>query len=63
MIGDPSMRSDERVMLTADIVDANSRNLVNSLKKVLDFDCPKVLTHTSTVFVIYRHQFYRHHSS
>ncbi|ETW03847.1 tyrosine-tRNA ligase [Aphanomyces invadans] len=42
MIGDPSMRSDERVMLTAEEVDANSRNLVNSLKNVLDFDCPKV---------------------
>ncbi|ETV72716.1 tyrosine-tRNA ligase, variant [Aphanomyces astaci] len=42
MIGDPSMRSDERVMLTADAVAANARHLVDSLKNVLDFDCPKV---------------------
>ncbi|KAH9196111.1 hypothetical protein AeNC1_001926 [Aphanomyces euteiches] len=42
MIGDPSMRSDERVMLSAEAVEANSRHLVDSLSKVLDFDCPKV---------------------
>ncbi|RHY58555.1 hypothetical protein DYB30_006044 [Aphanomyces astaci] len=42
MIGDPSMRSDERVMLTADAVATNARHLVDSLKNVLDFDCPNV---------------------
>ncbi|KAF0689497.1 Aste57867_19054 [Aphanomyces stellatus] len=42
MIGDPSMRSDERVMLTADAVAENARNLVDSLQKVLDFDSPHV---------------------
>ncbi|OQR92448.1 tyrosyl-tRNA synthetase [Thraustotheca clavata] len=41
MIGDPSMRSDERVMLTAEIVDQNASRLVKTLENVLDFDCPK----------------------
>ncbi|KDO34878.1 tyrosyl-tRNA synthetase [Saprolegnia parasitica CBS 223.65] len=40
MIGDPSMRSDERVMLTAEAVDANASRLMKSLENVLDFDSP-----------------------
>jgi len=42
MIGDPSMRSDERVMLSPETVERNGKNLVQSLQKVLDFDCPNV---------------------
>ncbi|OQR92932.1 tyrosyl-tRNA synthetase [Achlya hypogyna] len=41
MIGDPSMRSDERVMLTADVVAENASRLTKSLENVLDFECPK----------------------
>lgn len=41
MIGDPSGKSEDRVMLTDDAVAHNSRQLMEGLSAVLDFDCPR----------------------
>ncbi|TMW55814.1 hypothetical protein Poli38472_008462 [Pythium oligandrum] len=40
LIGDPSGKSEERVLLTDEAVDANARNILRGLSPVLDFDCP-----------------------
>lgn len=41
MIGDPSGKSEERVLLTDDVVARNASQLVAGLSPVLDFDCPR----------------------
>ncbi|KAF1333691.1 Tyrosine-trna ligase, partial [Globisporangium splendens] len=41
MIGDPSGKSEERVLLTDDVVAHNASQIIKGLSPVLDFDCPK----------------------
>lgn len=41
MIGDPSGKSEERVLLSDEAVARNARQLVRGLAPVLDFDCPR----------------------
>ncbi|GLD93447.1 hypothetical protein PINS_up002039 [Pythium insidiosum] len=40
-IGDPSGKSEERVLLTDDVVSHNASQLLRGLAPVLDFDCPR----------------------
>jgi tyrosyl-tRNA synthetase len=41
MIGDPSGKAEERVLLTDERVKSNSKNIMSGLSSILDFDCPK----------------------
>lgn len=41
MIGDPSGKSEERVLLSDEAVAHNARQLVKGMAPVLDFDCPR----------------------
>lgn len=41
MIGDPSGKSEERVLLTDEIVAKNASQIIKGLSPVLDFDCPR----------------------
>ncbi|KAJ0395918.1 hypothetical protein ATCC90586_000751 [Pythium insidiosum] len=40
-IGDPSGKSEERVLLTDDVVSHNASQLLRGLAPVVDFDCPR----------------------
>jgi tyrosyl-tRNA synthetase len=42
MIGDPSGKSEERALLSDDVVLKNSSEIMKGLSSVLDFQCPKV---------------------
>jgi tyrosyl-tRNA synthetase len=39
MIGDPSGKSDERNLLTQDVIESNSASIKKQLERFLDFDC------------------------
>ena len=39
MIGDPSGKSDERNLLSKDILERNTKSIKGQLEKYLDFDC------------------------
>ena len=41
MIGDPSGKAEERILLTNETVSHNSEKIMNGLSSILDFDCLK----------------------